>query len=76
MNGTDTSHWLYQGDKSTDRPADLGYYMGCRIAEAYYQHSADKKQAIRDILAVSDYAAFLHDSHYADIFATAHAAQN
>jgi hypothetical protein len=71
MNGKDVSHWLYQGDKSTDRPADLGYYMGARIAESYYQHAADKKQAIRDILTVTDYDAFLRASHYADKFSAA-----
>jgi hypothetical protein len=71
MNGKDISHWLYQGDKSTDRPADLGYYMGARIAASYYQHSTDKTQAIRDILTVTDYPAFLRASHYADKFSTA-----
>jgi hypothetical protein len=25
MHGTDITHWLYQGDRSSDRPADLGY---------------------------------------------------
>jgi hypothetical protein len=71
MNGTDISHWLYNGDKSTDRPADLGYYMGYRIDESYYQHAADKKQALRDILTVTDYSTFLRNSHYADKFSSA-----
>jgi uncharacterized protein YjaZ len=68
MNKNNASQWLYQGDKSKDRPADLGYYMGYRIAEAYYQRAADKKQAIRDILTVHDFPAFLQESHYADKF--------
>ncbi len=68
MNGGDVSRWLFQGDKSKDRPADLGYYMGYRIAQSYYEHAADKRKAIRDILTVRDYAAFLHESHYADKF--------
>jgi hypothetical protein len=64
MKGEDISHWLYQGDKSMDRPADLGYYVGFRITEAYYEHATDKKKAIRDILTVSDYESFLNESHY------------
>jgi hypothetical protein len=68
MDKTDTSQWLYQGDKSKDRPADLGYYMGYRIAEAYYQRAEDKKKAVHDILTVHDFAAFLQESHYADRF--------
>lgn len=68
MAGKDVSRWLYQGDASTDRPADLGYYIGARIAESYYQHNSDKKQAIRDILTVTDYDAFVRASHYADKF--------
>jgi uncharacterized protein YjaZ len=68
MNGTKTSNWLYQGDKSKDRPADLGYYIGYRIAQSYYEHASDKKQAIRDILTVSDFGSFLRDSHYGEKF--------
>jgi hypothetical protein len=68
MDKNETSQWLYQGDKSKDRPADLGYYMGYRIAEAYYQHTADKKKAVHDILTVHDFPAFLQESHYADKF--------
>jgi hypothetical protein len=68
MNGNKTSNWLYQGDKSKDRPADLGYYVGYRIAQSYYEHASDKKQAIRDILTVSDFASFLRDSHYGEKF--------
>jgi hypothetical protein len=71
MKGKDFSHWLYEGDKSKDRPADLGYYMGYRISESYYQHAADKKKAIRDILTVTDYEKLLRESHYADKFAPA-----
>jgi Predicted Zn-dependent protease (DUF2268) len=68
MDKDDNSHWLYQGDKSKNRPADLGYYMGYRIAESYYQHADDKKKAIHDILTARDFEAFLRESHYADKF--------
>ena len=69
MRGSDVSHWLYEGERATaDRPADLGYYMGYRITQAYYQRATDKARAIGEILAVKDYDAFLASSHYADKF--------
>jgi hypothetical protein len=68
MDKNDASQWLYQGDKSKDRPADLGYYIGYRISQAYYERATDKKKAIRDILTVHDFPAFLQESHYADKF--------
>lgn len=68
MNGKDFSKWLYQGDKAKDRPADLGYYMGYKICEAYYNQAADKKQAIKDILEIKDFNQFLTASRYAEKF--------
>ena len=68
MNGTDTSHWLYAGSGKGGRPDDLGYWMGYKIIEAYYQHASDKQQAIREILAVKDCNEFLKASRYAEKF--------
>ena len=66
--GTDLSNWLYNGLTSKDRPGDLGYYMGYKICEAYYKKAKDKKQAIKEILDIKDYDAFLARSGYADKF--------
>jgi predicted Zn-dependent protease DUF2268 len=41
--------WMY-GKPPDGRPNDLGYFIGYRIAEAYYNRMTDKQQAIRDIL--------------------------
>lgn len=68
MTGTDLSRWLYQGDKSTDRPADLGYWIGYEITSAYYANAPDKRQALREILTVTDYEEFLRRSRYAERF--------
>lgn len=68
MDGKDVSNWLYQGDKSKHRPADLGYYMGYKICEAYYKQAADKKQAVKDILEIKDFKQFLLASKYAEKF--------
>ncbi|HEY0459432.1 MAG TPA: DUF2268 domain-containing putative Zn-dependent protease [Pyrinomonadaceae bacterium] len=64
MAGTDASNWLYQGDKTVGKPADLGYWMGYKIAESYYKNAKDKKQAVREILEIKDFQKFLADSRY------------
>ena len=68
MHGTDVSRWLYNQGTSTatpTRPGDLGYFIGYRIAEAYYMKQADKVAALRDIIEVKDADAFLAASGYA-----------
>jgi uncharacterized protein YjaZ len=49
MLGTDLSGWFSGGDLRA-RPADLGYFIGYRIAQSYYEHATDKRRGIRDIL--------------------------
>lgn len=58
MHGTDYAGWLYDGDKKSDRPADLGYWMGYRIARGYYLRADDKAAAIHDMLNIDDFEAF------------------
>lgn len=65
MNGTNTDNWLYQGDRSKDRPADLGYFVGSRICQSYYEHASDKHAAVVEILRMKDPAAFVRQSGYA-----------
>ena len=68
MLGMDSSRWLYGGGDDTGRPSDLGYYVGYKIAEAYYERADDPARAVRDILLVEEYARFLDASGYADRF--------
>lgn len=68
MNGKNVSNWLYQGNDAKDKPADLGYWMGYKIAESYYKNAKDKKQAVKDMLEIKDFAKFLADSRYAEKF--------
>jgi hypothetical protein len=71
MNGTDISGWLYnQGTATPDHPGDLGYFVGYRIAQAYYNNAADKTAALRDIVEVGDAHAFLSASGYVGAPAT------
>ena len=54
---TDLSQWIDNG--SLTDPGDLGYWVGYRIVKSYYEHSANKGQALRDILEMKDPKAFL-----------------
>jgi hypothetical protein len=60
----DISNWLYNYGTAKDKPADLGYYMGYRIAKAYYENAIDKKQAIADMIEMNDPITFLEKSQY------------
>ena len=64
MLGTDLKGWMYQGDQAKDRPADLGYYLGYKICEAFYGRTPDKAEAVRRILNITAPEAFLKESGY------------
>ena len=54
---TDLSAWMNNG--TTEQPGDLGYWVGYRIAKAYYRRAPDKRRAFREILEMRDAGAFL-----------------
>jgi uncharacterized protein YjaZ len=56
--------WLYNGGASKDRPADLGYFIGYAIAKEYYTRAEIKKQAVADIIEMTNPVRFLELSHY------------
>jgi uncharacterized protein YjaZ len=56
----DLSNWLY--NSTPEKHGDVGYWVGYRIAKAYYQHSSDKRRALREILQMTDPHAFLKQS--------------
>jgi predicted Zn-dependent protease DUF2268 len=58
----DYSNWLYNANTAKDKPADLGYYVGYLITQAYYKNAKDKRQAIHDILNIQDARAFFEAS--------------
>lgn len=64
MDGKKTTNWLYSGSGKGERPVDLGYWMGYKICKAYYDKMADKKQAVYDILHITDAKKFLEKSGY------------
>ena len=68
MLSEDYSNWLYNGATSKTM-GDLGYFMGYAICRAYYRHSADKREAIKNIIGLNyaDQSAvmqFLTESKY------------
>lgn len=66
MHGHDYAGWLYGARKAgkPDRPNDLGYWIGYRIAKSYLDRASDKPRAVRDMLAIRDFDEFLVSSGY------------
>ena len=60
LDGTDLSDWVY--NTTPEAPGDLGYWVGYRIAKAYYRNAPDKRQALREIFEMGDPKAFLAKS--------------
>lgn len=60
--------WLYQGNDAQHEPADLGYFMGSRIVQAYHARHANRPDVLRELLhrPLTDAAGFTHDSGYFD----------
>lgn len=66
MDSTNYADWLYGVTGKDDRPHDLGYWMGYKITEHYLKKAADKRKAIKEILDIKDYKAFLKKSGFLD----------
>lgn len=68
MNYQDTE-WLYTGNTtSKGHPADMGYYVGFKILEAYSSTFDTVEEAIATMLAESNYAEILEQCGYAKKF--------
>ncbi len=63
-NPNDYSGWLYNYRNTEKRPADLGYYIGFKIAEAYYKKQSDKGKAIETLLNQKNYKKIFKESEY------------
>jgi len=61
----DNHDWMYNYQPKNGYPPDLGYWIGYKIVGAFYNKSADKQKAIKEILHIQDYRKFLKDSGYA-----------
>jgi len=70
MQGGDSTirTWMYNGMVPAGQnhgAVDIGYWVGYRIAAAYYAHAADKRAAVRELLELRDPVAILRASGYA-----------
>lgn len=65
MRSPDTGDWMWVQPPEADRPPDLGYWIGYRIVSSYYDRAEDKRQAVLDILGLTDFEGFLEKSGYA-----------
>ena len=68
MYGTETGDWMWSKPADPAQPPHVGYAMGFKIVESYYNNAADKSTAVKEILAVTDYKKFLQNSGYAQKF--------
>lgn len=60
--GTELDGWVFDYSPGSDAPYDLGYWVGYRVAKAYYLQAADKRAALARIFAMDDPEAFLQQS--------------
>ena len=64
MLGLEMGEWLWEEPSDPDVPQDLGYAIGARIVEAFYQSASDKGVAARTVMSITDYPDFLARSGY------------
>ncbi|MEN2488890.1 DUF2268 domain-containing putative Zn-dependent protease [Flavobacterium sp. B11] len=67
LKNTEYIDWLYATSKKDDRPNDLGYWMGYKIIESYFNKQKDKQKAIDEILNIKDPLQFLQQSGFLDV---------
>lgn len=58
--------WMFSDPSDPEQPVDLGYVIGARIVEAFYDKAEDKVQAVQEILSITDYESFLERSGYSE----------
>lgn len=56
--------WLFDHTPDTSWPPDMGYWLGYRIAQSYYDRASDKTAAVKALLQVTDFKALLKASDY------------
>ncbi len=59
-----SNNWLYNYSTVKVKPADLGYFIGYKIAKEYYYNSLDKKKGVNDIIDMTNPIRFLEISKY------------
>lgn len=66
MHQENYTDWLYGTSGKDDRPNDLGYWIGYKITEAYFNKQENKHEAIKSILTISEAQKFVQESGFLD----------
>lgn len=66
LHDTKYGDWLYNGEGSREWRGDIGYWVGYRIARTYYDHMANKRLAVKDLLGGKDADAILLESRWSE----------
>ncbi|MBX6360172.1 MAG: hypothetical protein IRZ03_08845 [Acidobacterium ailaaui] len=53
MYGQETKNWLYNGDNAPNGVADLGYFIGYKICQSYYNNARNKRKALKEIIELT-----------------------
>lgn len=65
----DLKPWLYNGGNANRvGPPDLGYYIGYKISQSFYEGATDKAAALKIIIAMKDPKGFIEQSGYGQRF--------
>jgi len=59
-----TKYWLYNSKTVVGQPIDLGYFMGARIANAYYERNRSNTDVIKQIIELRQIETFVDKSGY------------
>ncbi|MDP4537369.1 DUF5700 domain-containing putative Zn-dependent protease [Alkalimonas collagenimarina] len=68
MDSTETGDWMYRQQATDGKPADMAYWIGKRIAEAYYNNAPNSSVALRELVGFSDVHEILSKSQYGEKF--------
>ena len=68
--GSETGDWMWVSPADSNQPRDVGYALGHRIVETFYERAVDKEAALRTIFSVTDYEKLLQESGYGERFAS------
>ena len=64
MLGSETGDWFFRQPADSTRPPDLGYFIGYRIAESWYERFPERRDRVAALIGIGDYRAFLAESGY------------
>lgn len=66
MYSSETGDWM--GVIPNDKPPGLGYWMGYKMVEAFYEKQTNKRKAVQRLITTTDYEAIYEESGYGEKF--------